>query len=303
MRRLLSTAVHRVLRPFGLDLVRAVAPRPPYSPRVEQYRLHYGPDDARLCEFAFWLANEDACQWYHEWFYRAKNPTWELDEFAGLIAPGDRVLELGCHHGFLSMMLAQCIGPRGFLLAVDALPENAMIAQAQVALNDLQGRVKVLNRAASDAPGQVRIALRTNSHVVTDNEQTASVVVPTVTGDTLDEEFGPFTVLKLDVEGFEAKVLMGCRKLMARQPKLILETHPTQMNEFGYQASLAQVFDLIGSDDYSGTMVLRPNFHEVLPFDASTVPLDRVANLHLSPKKKNTSKMSCEDPSLSGRHG
>ncbi len=235
-------------------------------PYIENYVLK-SRGSQELCIFDFWLANRSAEQWYKEWFYAAGNPTWELDEFNSLINPGDRILELGSHHGFLTMMLAHKVKPTGFILSIDANPENTLICQAQIALNQLTNICKALPAAATDKPGPMQFAWRTNSHAIVGSsspESEASYTVEGVTGDDLDREYGPFNVLKVDVEGFEVSVLRGCKELLARRPKLIVELHPTFMKEYGYDDTLDDVYKLLGIEGYEGTMVLRPNFHRSL---------------------------------------
>jgi len=251
-------------------------------PFVEHYALRYKDGDAP-CVFDFWIANIAAHQWYKQWFYGSDNPTWELDEFSWLLEAGDRVLEIGCHHGFLTMMIAHCVGPNGFVLSIDALPENALISQAQIGLNDLGGRCVAKNLAGGEISGFLNVARRTNSHVIRNSD--TGIRVPVTTGDELDERFGPFNVLKLDVEGFEANVLRGCSRLLERKPKLILELHPAFMSEYQYGSTLQDVFDLIEAPCYEGTRITRPAFSHVREFIPDQVPTTEVSNVHLRARK------------------
>ena len=60
-------------------------------------------------EFSFWVGDLTGVQWYnpidHQGFA-------EHVETARLIRPGDRVLEIGSHHGFTAMLLSQLVGKR-----------------------------------------------------------------------------------------------------------------------------------------------------------------------------------------------
>ena len=283
---MLKEAIRGAFDRIGLEVTRKRVPPRPFIPYIESYDLKYrGAVDP--CRFRFWLASTAGEQWYKEWFHAASNPTWELDEYAQMVKSGDRVLEIGCHHGFLTMMLAHLTGPSGFILALDANPENVVIAQAQMSLNGIGDHCKVLFAAGAERAGEIEFAWRTNSHAITDKKgasgETATYIAPTVTGDDLAKQYGPFDVLKVDVEGFEASVLRGCREILSRRPKLILELHPHFMESFGYRTSLADVFELIAASEYEGTLVVRPDFHKPIPFDPERVPANEVSNVHLRP--------------------
>jgi FkbM family methyltransferase len=229
--------------------------------------------------FDFWLASRDAELWYKEWFHAAQNPTWELDEFSWLVRPGDRILEIGCHHGFLSMMLAHRIGPDGSLFAIDANPENAMIAGSQFSLNGLSN-CAAKHLAAGDRSEVLEMAWRTNSHVVYDGEIATKYSVQAMTGDELDKLYGPFDLIKIDVEGFEVSVLKGCRQLLERKPKMILEVHPEMIANYG--STLSGVWSILEPYRYGGTMLHRGKFGTVHEFSPRNVPPTDVTYLHLA---------------------
>jgi FkbM family methyltransferase len=265
---------------MGYEIKRAGAEPTQFIPKLEDYHLDYdGPNSP--CNFSFWLYSREADQWYREWFYAAKRPAWELDEFAQLVKHGDRVLEIGCHHGFLTMMLAHLAGPTGYILAVEANPLNTLVAQAQVGLNQLGSRVHVIHGAGAEESGTLRMSWRTNSHVVNSPAPGRTYEAPALTGDELDQRFGPFSVLKVDVEGFEGSVLRGCKAILARKPVLLLELHPNFIESYGYKYKLDEVLEMIGSDQYEGSIVIRPNFELSLPFSNSAVPRNEISNVHL----------------------
>ena len=57
------------------------------------------------------------------------------DGTARLIQPGDKVLDIGAHHGLEAMLFSKLVGERGFVLAIEPIPFNTMMAWAQVGLN------------------------------------------------------------------------------------------------------------------------------------------------------------------------
>jgi FkbM family methyltransferase len=275
MRQLVRSSLERL----GLDVRRVHAPESPFIPYIEHYSLRYAGAEAP-CEFDFWIANKSTQQWYKEWLYAMPNPTWELDEMSWLVKPGDRVLDIGCHHGFLSMMLAHRIGPSGSLFALDANPENAMIAGSQFALNKLPN-CSAHHLACGDKTETLTMEWRTNSHVVTQPSDAPSYEVACVTADELDSRHGPFNVIKIDVEGYEVAVLRGCQNILRRRPKLILEVHPNFMPRYG--VGVDDIWPLIGYR-HRGTTITAPDFHIKQPFNEAHVSESAVSYLFLEPR-------------------
>jgi len=170
------------------------------------------------------------------------------------------------------LFLSSLVGSQGLIVSVEARPFNAMIANAQIALNRANN-CKVLNAAASDKPGTVLISDVSNGSIV----PSGGIDTPAVTADQLDAQFGPFTVLKIDVEGYEGAVLDGCRTILQRSPRLMLELHCPIVSRFGITAQ--DVMHKI-PNNYRGTMILRSN-RQVREF-AGVLP-DDIVNLFLWP--------------------
>jgi FkbM family methyltransferase len=272
-----KSLVKNVFRGLGYDVVKRGGASYPYV----RSRSMLGVD------FDFWIADEIGHLWYEE---VQDNFGGEAGELQKLVSPGDRVLEIGCHHGFMTMFLANLVRDSGYICAVEAAPENALVAQAQVTLNDLGRSCIVINRAGSDSKGTVELvrgdnARNTNGQVVNGAGSDApKVSVETVTGDELDRKYGPFTLLKIDVEGFEGKVLAGCREILKRRPKIALELHPAELGKFG--AGIEDILRLLDIAEYEGTMIVRPDYQNVRPLNVETFQSDEPFNIFLQSKRK-----------------
>jgi FkbM family methyltransferase len=175
-------------------------------------------------------------------------------------------------------------------LSVEAHPQNAMIDQAQLGLNRSFTNLKFIHAACSDVAGTVKITPSNNSSVIKENSSVTNqnttdlIEVPAVTGDMLDKEYGPFDVVKIDVEGHEIEVLKGCTNLLSRAPKLALEIH---MDCLGWRGqSKTDIFKLIDVNRYEGEMVLRSDdFNALQIFDPSAIPENGIANVFLERKR------------------
>lgn len=237
----------------GLEVIRRRTVRAPYLLDV------HAPGH----DFRFWIANDTGARWYAQ-EDDAHNA--ELAALRALVEPGDRVLEVGCHHGFHLVYLGALVGPHGGVVAVEAEPGNALIAQAQLQLNGLD-RCLVVAAAAGAQAGRERISLVDN--VISGmGGQDELIEVPVVTGDELDRRHGPFTVMKVDVEGYEAKVLRGCAALIARRPRLALELHGALLQQAGDRVEEVQA--ILAPAGYHG-MAMLPSL-EMIAYEPAMLP-------------------------------
>jgi FkbM family methyltransferase len=269
---MLKSAINRVLRRAGYEVRRIRHSQRAY-PFVTQVTL-------AGAEFSFWIKDAIAEQWY---IPDAHRNLVEDQLLAELIAPGDRVLDVGCHQGFYLAFLSKLVGPNGFVLGVDINPENVMIAQAQLVLNGLTGHCEVLHRAASaSAEGELRYSDSfTNSTVVLSWEKGGGTAQRT-TVDHLCSVYGDFDAVMIDVEGFEEDVLKGARGLLERvRPKLAVEIHSDLLPRYG---STLESVALAGRFwDYAGRMVLRSvDRNKSLSFQLGAIPREGVANVFLT---------------------
>ena len=223
-------------------------------------------------EFSFWVGDSTGKEWYAPNVHQSLS---ENTETARMVRRGDRILEIGAHHGFTAMLLSKLVGKEGFVLAVEPSPFNAMMAWAQIGLNAATN-CRVIQAAASDLKGRTRVSTESNS-VVTARPD--GIEVAAVTIDELDAAFGPFDVLKIDVEGFERQVLAGASTVLRRGPRIMLELHTPLLSRFG--STVESVLSLLGSS-YHGTFVPRNVRDRVCVFSLEKIPYDEIVNLFLS---------------------
>jgi FkbM family methyltransferase len=234
--------------------------------------------------FDFWIANQTGREWY-DYDHESLNNL-EPAALKDLIGEGDRVLEIGAHHGFFTTLIGKLVGSKGSVLGVEAFPFNAMVAQANVSMNGLGGHVHVVHAAGGDRSGTVEIMHDSNT-VVSEGahagELRRRITVPRCTGDELDAKYGPFNVIKCDVEGYEEFVLRGCQEILKRRPKLALEIHAGNNLLGAFGSSVKKIHELIGAERYQGKMFLKSNPSQLLNFSPATVPHDSDSNVFILP--------------------
>jgi FkbM family methyltransferase len=134
------------------------------------------------------------------------------------VREGDVVYDVGAHVGFFSVCAAS-LGAR--VVAVEPDAENAARLRANAELNGLP--VAVVEAAAWDETGTVDLVAggSAKEFVAVPGEGVASVSL-----DDLAGLHGSPTLVKLDVEGAESRVLAGARRVLAEaSPVVLCELH------------------------------------------------------------------------------
>lgn len=151
-----------------------------------------------------------------------------LEELAFLgkrrLKAGARVFDIGAHQCVIAMILAKTVGPTGRVVALEANPHNARVAERNRQTNRIDNLV-ILNAAGSDAPGSIAINERLNGQVDDGSGEWGRIAVPARTIDDLVGEFGNPDVLFIDVEDYELKVLQGARRTLDGLPDCFVEVH------------------------------------------------------------------------------
>jgi FkbM family methyltransferase len=137
-------------------------------------------------------------------------------------------------------------------VAIEPGEGSVRLLQAACALNGLASRVRVLQAAASDPDGSVRLNTGTSSAGTFEvGDVPGAVEVQSVTVDSVvePERVG---LLWVDAQGHEGQVLAGAARVLAERPPAVLALRPGKLERAGgleqYVATLtetyAQVADL-----------------------------------------------------------
>ncbi|HEV7896629.1 MAG TPA: FkbM family methyltransferase [Planosporangium sp.] len=163
--------------------------------------------------------------------------------FRYLVGPDATCIDVGANIGIHTTRLAKLVGPRGQVVAVEADEELARRARTNIALNHLTN-VTVLHAAASDSGGDTRMLYRPSDP--DSNKGRASLLphpylngtaVPAPTVALDDVVHQPVALIKIDVEGHEAAVVAGARRIVAEHhPSIVFEYSPEMLGDSGSPA-------------------------------------------------------------------
>ena len=196
-----------------------------------------------------------------------------LPEF-GLIAPILRslkqgaIVDVGANIGYFPLLIRRETALP--ILGFEPQPFLHELASTSVADSGLKD-VELRRLACGDAPGEVLFQSGPNGNIVSAEEAAAAAAAPTASSEspsgnldaaaettlkrrpiipvpvvTLDTELAKTTVslMKIDCEGYELKILQGAREILRRdRPVLLIEVHPQFLPQFG--GSVRQVVDFL----------------------------------------------------------
>lgn len=162
---------------------------------------------------------------------------------------GDVAIDVGANFGYHTFRLAQGVGTAGQVLAIEPMSEAWLRLRVNAGLNNFP-QVRYLQAALSDVDeGHAAVAFKSH-YDVDGSEHTQPEVVRVTTLDSLVAEQGLQRVdfVKVDVDGYEGKVLRGAQETLKRwHPQILFEISPTAMATHGDEAvALLQLLAKLG---------------------------------------------------------
>lgn len=193
--------------------------------------------------FDFHIVNETAQSWYdgspNQWMPERE---WCVTQ----LRPGMTVVDCGAHHGMLSLIFANAVGPQGRVLAYEALPENAEVIDRNAGLNNVRNIV-VRPVGVGAAKAQLQVHFNASNTVVADaNQGLPPNDAQTIEIVALDEDIAPglrVDFIKIDVEGHDLSALQGMQRILAQRPIIDLELHNFIFPD--RQATLASILAML----------------------------------------------------------
>jgi len=184
----------------------------------------------------------------------------EIEELLhSLLQPGDQFIDVGANIGMVSLIAASRIGSKGRGLAFEPNPEVHQRLKSHFEINDISN-IAVVPFAVGDQPGTATLSVQgrnTGLGTLTRSDpgkgRTVEVEVARVDDFAGELAEGRPTVIKIDVEGYECRVLAGMANLLSRpETVLIVEVTDEMLRRVG--SSSRNLHDMLASrgfDAYS----------------------------------------------------
>ncbi len=147
-------------------------------------------------------------------------------------------MDLGANIGYVTLLMADEIGPTGKIYAIEPDPANIELLTATMKLNNYNDRTTIFNIGASNKSGQMDFYVGKSSNLggmaKTKNTKGAvlKVKVDTLTNFYKDRDVPE--LIKMDIEGHEVEVMEGMYELVKDKDfscKIVMELHPIHYNE------------------------------------------------------------------------
>lgn len=152
--------------------------------------------------------------------------------------------DVGANVGFLTVIGARLVGPRGIVYAFEPVPANAAFVRSNAVANGFMN-VEVIEKAVTSYSGSAELALASYSggavlaEFGAPPDAAGTLRVDLTSIDDLVERSGlkPPAFVKIDVEGAELSVLQGMERTAARHRPMILyelddaESEPLQRKQ------------------------------------------------------------------------
>lgn len=187
------------------------------------------------------------------WYSGSERPHQVI--FRSFIQPGDTVIDIGANWGLHTLYMSRLVGNDGLVLSVEPFPAACADLKWHLEANKCRN-VRILPVALGDGNGRAEFlpgaSASTGSltSVRSESEMSArSFPITMRTLDSLVEELDGrrrISLVKVDVEGAESKVLIGARKtLRMLRPRFVIDLHTPEQDvnvaalliENGYELS------------------------------------------------------------------
>lgn len=163
-----------------------------------------------------------------------------LEKFLSDIEPGDVIWDVGASLGIYSCFAGLSLRD-GQVVSFEPHSGDASILRSNISHNGLENRTEVVEVALGETSERKYLQaepLRTGRQLVENTERNGlTMKVEVEPADTLvnTRSIPRPTVMKIDVEGAEATVLRGMRRILTESPPRVLycEVHTDKLRDFG----------------------------------------------------------------------
>jgi FkbM family methyltransferase len=171
---------------------------------------------------------------------------------------GDNFVDIGANIGMISLLASYLVGEQGTVRSFEPNPVCGDRIETLVRINGLRN-LTLTRKAIADAAGRLELHVPEHAGMGTLAEIPADLLgsysnhyaVEVAVGDKELAGDLPIQIMKIDVEGYECKVLAGCAETIGRwKPCIVTEVVPEHLKRAG--SSAETMFDLMHGYGYRG---------------------------------------------------
>ena len=169
-------------------------------------------------------------------------------EMLAHIQLGEIVWDVGANVGLFTQKFAQCVGPKGLVVAFEPSPKTYKILQKST--SDLTN-VICEHMGLSNSEGQVGFSESSSdgdptNKIILDDAFNA-IKIGVTTGNAYSKKHPIPNPIKIDVEGFEIEVIAGMSRLLldSNLKKIFVEVHFLEMAKRGFSSGSREIVNAI----------------------------------------------------------
>ena len=151
-----------------------------------------------------------------------------------LLGPQDTFIDVGAHIGWYTTLAARCVGDDGLVIACEPYPPNVATLKDNLLLNGTKN-VRLVEMALGSGNGVLSLSYDSDSGATTalDWGPSKRIEIPMTTLDEVAAEVMAVTLLKMDVEGWEAQILRGASATLERTKHVLIEINKPLLKKAG----------------------------------------------------------------------
>jgi FkbM family methyltransferase len=162
------------------------------------------------------------------------------------LTPGSIFFDIGANIGLYTVPASRHVGPQGRVFGFEAHPQIYRYLSRNVVRN-CDANVVIENLAVGENNGEISISFQTSNpgetHVATRTEAGERVPVIALDEYCVSHHVHRIDYMKLDVEGYETKVLRGAAKIVAASDSILIQTEyePRHLQRYGQPTELPEL--------------------------------------------------------------
>lgn len=200
-----------------------------------------------------------------DFFWLGTRDTWDIFHVKQFLRPGFMIFDVGANFGHYAITLAGALNRNCTVHAFEPFPPNLERLRTNIALNQMEQTIEVHAVGLSDSNGTGLMTTRIDNSGAATLAQTGKddghhVMLTTLDAFCLEHRIERLDFMKIDIEGYEEKLLAGGADTFRKhRPLILIELDPpkllragssveklaAQLHHFGYTLHVANRKSLI----------------------------------------------------------
>jgi FkbM family methyltransferase len=185
-------------------------------------------------------------------FWLGAQDYWDIYHIKKLLKPGDVIFDVGANFGYYSIVLSSSLQKECSVHAFEPNPPTAERLQKNIDLNNLNDVITIHRVGLSDTGGKGRMIERPDNSgaaTIDTSEDEGNAVLTTLDSFCDTNLIDRIDFIKIDIEGFEERMLLGGRESLKRlKPVILIELNPPTLAR--ENSSVERIAELLGEMGY-----------------------------------------------------